>query len=93
VDAAGIRDDGHHGARFVRVEQVADAGKHLLVEVDRVHHRQLLVQLGSVEADEVGHLLSLDVDDAQDLSLLQFRGEVFSGGDRFSSDDVIHVVS
>jgi hypothetical protein len=71
-----------NAASFVGIEHVADAGEDLLVEIDRVHHRQFLGEIAGIERDQIGYLPAFHVDDTQDLALADFGAKMPGRRDR-----------
>src|SRR5437588_12027386 len=63
VHAAGIRRDGHEPRGFRRVQMMAGREQQRAVEQLRVLGGELVDEIAQVEADEIRHLLALEVDD------------------------------
>src|SRR5207249_3863129 len=69
VVAHGVLDDGEHLVAFVGVQGMARGETPAALDLLRVAGGEALAGVVAVEADDIGHLLALDVDDPQHLPL------------------------
>ena len=92
VNAYGVFDHPQQRTPQRRVQRVADVEKQRPELTASMCRRQLFVVVRSDHCDEVGGLLTLDVDDRQPLARLHFEGTSVSCVDGESLYWICHVI-
>ncbi len=77
MDADRVGDNRQHLVAFVREQRMPGRQPPALLDETRIVAGELLDGVVRVEADQIGHLLAVDVNDSQHLSLRELQAEIF----------------